>query len=178
MPKIGRLAVQVNRDFSSKQRRYPTYLPGVLPRQDSEDGAYVCAGRSGADTYAFLTDSGIIPFSGHRYHTVFGSETDALEDAMLNARMHIEQGSHGVARGYTVICKSGQRGVVFSDPELAAQAFLRARVHDRPFVLRHHGGSSIVIASAKDGKKRIEPAGVDDTFSTAYECAADALLAS
>lgn len=97
---------------------------------------------------------------------------------MLNSRMHSEQGCLGVAMAYTVICKSGQRGVVFSDPELAAQAFLRARVLDRPFVLRHHGGSSIVIASAKEGKKRIEPAGVDDTFRTAYECAADALPAA
>lgn len=75
---------------------------------------------------------------------------------------------------YTVICKSGQRGVEFDDPDLAAQAFVRARVLDRPFVLRHLAGASIVIASSKAGSKRIEPAGVDDTFRRAFESAADA----
>lgn len=74
---------------------------------------------------------------------------------------------------YTVICKSGQRGLEFDDPELAAQAFVRARVLDRPFVLRHQGGASIVIASSKAGSKRIEPEGVDDTFRRAFESVAD-----
>lgn len=74
---------------------------------------------------------------------------------------------------YTVICKSGQRGLVFDDPTLAAQAFARARVLDRPFVLRHMGGASIVIASSKAGSKRIESAGVDDMFRRAFESAAD-----
>lgn len=75
---------------------------------------------------------------------------------------------------YTVICKSGQRGQVFDDPELAAQAFVRARVLDRPFVLRHKGGASIVIASARAGSKRIEPGSVDDMFRRAFESAAGA----
>lgn len=75
---------------------------------------------------------------------------------------------------YTVICKSGQRGLVFDDPEMAAQAFVRARVLDRPFVLRHKGGASIVIASSNAGRKRIEPGSVDDTFRRAFESAADA----
>jgi len=62
--------------------------------------------------------------------------------------------------------------LVFDDPVLAAQAFVRARVRDRPFVLRHQGSASIVIASSKAGSKRIEPAGVDDTFRRAFESAA------
>jgi len=83
------------------------------------------------------------------------------------------QGAHNLqSAAYTVICKSGQRGLVFDDPALAAQAFVRARVRDRPFVLRHQGSASIVIASAKAGSKHIEPAGVDDTFRRAFESAA------
>lgn len=77
------------------------------------------------------------------------------------------------AAAYTVICKSGQRGIEFDDPRLAAQAFARARVLDRPFVLRHQGGASIVIASSKAGCKLVEPAGVDDYFRAAYESVSD-----
>lgn len=77
------------------------------------------------------------------------------------------------AATYTVISKSGQRGLEFHDPALAAQAFARACARDRPFVLRHHGRSSIVIASSKAGKKSIEPSGADDRFRLAYEWAAD-----
>jgi hypothetical protein len=69
---------------------------------------------------------------------------------------------------YTVICKSGQRGREFTDPRLAALAFLRTRDQDRPFVLRHRGGTSYVIASAKTGAKRIEGDSMDDLFTAAY----------
>lgn len=72
---------------------------------------------------------------------------------------------------YTVICKSGQRGVEFSDARLAALAFLRAPAVDRPFVLRHQGNATHVIASAKAGIKLIEPGRLDDIFRAAYESA-------
>lgn len=78
----------------------------------------------------------------------------------------------GVVRSvaYTVISKSGQRGTEFNDPDLAARAFFSAREQDRPFVLRHRGKSSYVIASAKAGTKRIDPNSPgDDSFRHAYE---------
>ncbi|MGW8392686.1 hypothetical protein [Pseudoduganella sp. HUAS MS19] len=82
-------------------------------------------------------------------------------------------GSHSVRHEmYTVICKSGQRGIEFSDARLAALAFLRAPAYDRPFVLRHQGNATHVIASAKAGTKLIEPGRSDDTFRTAYESVA------
>ena len=82
--------------------------------------------------------------------------------------------SHGVRHEmYTVICKSGQRGIEFSDARLAALAFLRAPATDRPFVLRHHGNATLVIASAKAGTKLIEPGRLDDAFRAAYESASN-----
>lgn len=89
---------------------------------------------------------------------------------MTISSMH---GGQGVGKGgtaYTVVCKSGQRGTEYSDPDLAAQAFFGAQERDRPFVLRHRGNATSVIASAKAGAKQIAAnwAG-DDQFRTAYE---------
>jgi len=69
---------------------------------------------------------------------------------------------------YTVVAKSGQRGTPFSDPALAALAFARANEHDRPFVLRHRGDRSVVIALTKSGRKSLQ-AGQDSEggFGTA-----------
>lgn len=81
--------------------------------------------------------------------------------------------SHNVRHAlYTVICKSGQRGIAFSDARLAALAFLRAPAYDRPFVLRHQGNATHVIASAKAGTKLVEPGRSDDSFRAAYESVA------
>jgi len=81
--------------------------------------------------------------------------------------------SHSVRQEiYTVICKSGQRGIEFSDARLAALAFLHAPAYDRPFVLRHQGNATHVIASAKAGTKLIEPGRLDDSFRAAYESVA------
>lgn len=89
-----------------------------------------------------------------------------MENSMT--RFLNDRGVRSVA--YTVISKSGQRGTEYSDPGLAAQAFFSAREQDRPFVLRHHGKSSYVIASAKAGTKRIDPNSPgDDSFRHAYE---------
>lgn len=75
-----------------------------------------------------------------------------------------------VATAYTVIPKTGQRGTEFDDPELAARAFFHARNEDQPFVLRHRGAATSVIAVAKSGRKQISPdcAG-DDFFRAAFE---------
>lgn len=84
--------------------------------------------------------------------------------------MHIEKGRIRGGAVYTVIRKSGQRGTVYSDPCLAAQAFMQAPEHDRPFVLRHLGDASIVIASSKTGGKQIVGScSDDDQFRSAYE---------
>ncbi len=89
-----------------------------------------------------------------------------MESSM--ARFFNDIGVRSVA--YTVISKSGQRGTEFSDPGLAAQAFFSAQEQDHPFVLRHRGKSSYVIASAKAGTKRIDPNSPgDETFRHAYE---------
>lgn len=89
---------------------------------------------------------------------------------MTNSAMHVgHDGSNG-AMAYTVICKSGQRGTEFNDPGDAALAFFRAREQDRPFVLRHRGNMSYVIASAKAGAKHIATSGgVDVVFRSAFE---------
>lgn len=84
--------------------------------------------------------------------------------------MHGGQGGVGGRTAYTVVCKSGQRGTEYSDPDLAAQAFFRAEDRDRPFVLRHRGNATSVIASAKAGAKQIAANWTgDDQFRTAYE---------
>jgi hypothetical protein len=89
---------------------------------------------------------------------------------MENSMAHFlnDRGVRSVA--YTVISKSGQRGTEFSDPGLAAQAFFSAREQDHPFVLRHRGKSSYVIASARAGTKCIDSNSPgDDSFRHAYE---------
>lgn len=75
-----------------------------------------------------------------------------------------------VATAYTVIPKTGQRGMEYDDPGLAARAFFHARNEDRPFVLRHRGTATIVIAVAKSGRKQItaDCAG-DEFFRAAFE---------
>ncbi|WP_342114478.1 hypothetical protein [Pseudoduganella sp. OTU4001] len=84
--------------------------------------------------------------------------------------MHGKPGGRNGGTAYTVICKIGQRGTEYSDPGQAAQAFFGASERDRPFVLRHRGNASFVIASANAGAKQIAAkwAG-DDQFRTAYE---------
>lgn len=66
---------------------------------------------------------------------------------------------------YTVVAMSGARGTEFSDPEEAALAFSRANASFRPFVLRHQGSSSVVVASTNKGRKciRATPA-IGDRF--------------
>ena len=59
------------------------------------------------------------------------------------------------ALAYTVVVKSGQRGTLFSDPAMAAQAFARASERDLPFVLRHRGERSVVIANTICGRKLV-----------------------
>jgi hypothetical protein len=59
------------------------------------------------------------------------------------------------APAYTVVAKSGQRGTPYSDPAMAALAFARASETDRPFVLRHRGNRSVVIADTRRGLKMI-----------------------
>jgi hypothetical protein len=59
------------------------------------------------------------------------------------------------APAYTVVVKSGQRGISFSDPAMAAQAFARASERDLPFVLRHRGDRSVVIANTICGHKLV-----------------------
>lgn len=89
---------------------------------------------------------------------------------MTISSMHVEQGGRGGGTAYTVVCKSGQRGTEYRDPELAAQAFFGALEEDRPFVLRHRGNATIVIASARSGAKQITASWPsDDKFRTAYE---------
>ena len=89
---------------------------------------------------------------------------------MASSAMNARKASGALVTAYTVICKSGQRGIVFSDPGLAARAFFSAREEDRPFVLRHRGNATCVIASAKAGAKQIEPSVVaHDTFSAVFE---------
>jgi hypothetical protein len=70
---------------------------------------------------------------------------------------------------YTVVCKSGQRGMEFSDPGLAARAFSLANEQDRPFVLHHRGSRSVVIAGTRCGRKVLsyENAG-EEKFSAAF----------
>lgn len=74
------------------------------------------------------------------------------------------------ATAYTVIPKTGQRGTEYDDPGLAAEAFFHARSEDRPFVLRHRGAATSVIAVVKAGKKQItsECTG-DECFRMAIE---------
>lgn len=89
---------------------------------------------------------------------------------MTISSMHSEQCGRSGGTAYTVICKSGQRGTVYNDPSLAAEAFYRAQERDRPFVLRHRGNATIVIASAKSGAKQITASSSgDDGFRSAYE---------
>jgi len=60
---------------------------------------------------------------------------------------------------YTVVAKSGQRGTPHSDAALAALAalaFARASERDRPFVLRHRGDRSVVIANTRSGRKLVD----------------------
>lgn len=89
---------------------------------------------------------------------------------MGTSSTHVELGERNAVAAYTVIRKSGQRGIEYSDPGLAAQAFFGALEQDRPFVLRHRGNATLVIASAKAGTKQIAShwAG-DDQFRIAYE---------
>jgi len=87
---------------------------------------------------------------------------------MTSATMGCSETRQFDSTAYTVICKSGQRGTEYSDPHLAALAFLRARDQDRPFVLRHRGATTCVIASAGSGAKRIDRDLMDDTFRAAY----------
>jgi len=89
---------------------------------------------------------------------------------MVTSSTHVELGERNAVAAYTVVRKSGQRGIAYSDPGLAAQAFFGALEQDRPFVLRHRGNASFVIASAKSGAKQVvvSRAG-DDQFRTAYE---------
>lgn len=72
------------------------------------------------------------------------------------------------ATAYTVIRKSGQRGMEFSDPRLAAMAFLEARGQDQPFVLRHRGSATSVIVSIRPGSRRIVWNMFDESFIAAY----------
>lgn len=89
---------------------------------------------------------------------------------MTISAMHVEQGGRNVVTAYTVIAKSGQRGTEYTDPGDAALAFFGARVQDRPFVLRHSGSATYVIASARAGAKRLEPNWTtDDSFRDAFE---------
>lgn len=92
---------------------------------------------------------------------------------MANSTSDVSGASSVRATAYTVVCKSGQRGTEFTDPKLAALAFLDAREQDRPFVLRHRRGATCVIASARGGAKQIEPALTDDVFRIAYESLAN-----
>ncbi|MTW10134.1 hypothetical protein GM658_05920 [Pseudoduganella eburnea] len=89
---------------------------------------------------------------------------------MTISSMHDGQSGRSGGTAYTVVCKSGQRGTEYSDPDQAAQAFFRAQEQDRPFVLRHRGNATLVIASARAGAKQIAAnwAG-DDQFRSAYE---------
>lgn len=77
------------------------------------------------------------------------------------------------ATAYTVVRKTGQRGIEYDDPGLAARAFFLARNEDRPFVLRHRGAATIVVAVAKSGRKQItaDCAG-DEFFRAAFEAVA------
>lgn len=87
---------------------------------------------------------------------------------MTGAR-NVSAGSHlAAAPAYTVVSKSGQRGMQYSDPVLAVEAFARASERDRPFVLRHRSGVTYVIASAKAGSKRIEEPAADKKFHDAH----------
>jgi len=90
----------------------------------------------------------------------------------FSAMRHSEVGG-ARSTAYTVICKSGERGQEFSDPRLAALAFLRSKAQDRPFVLRHRGGVTRVIASAKAGAKCIEEHAADEKFHAAYDALAN-----
>lgn len=93
---------------------------------------------------------------------------------MTDSAMHVEHAGRIGATAYTVICKSGQRGTEFSDPGDAALAFFRAREQDRPFVLRHSGNASYVIASATTGAKHISASGgMDDVFRSTFEALTD-----
>lgn len=75
-------------------------------------------------------------------------------------RMPRSTSTAGSVPAYTVVWRSGARGTEFADPDLAAQAFSRADASHRPFVLRHQGNSSVVIASTNKGRKAIRPMGV------------------
>jgi hypothetical protein len=86
----------------------------------------------------------------------------------ISTMKQLEVGGAG-STAYTVICKSGERGKEFSDPRLAALAFLQSSERDRPFVLRHRGGETCVIASAKAGAKHIEEHSTDELFHAAYD---------
>lgn len=89
---------------------------------------------------------------------------------MTISAMHMNQGRSKGGAAYTVICKSGQRGMAFDDPRLAAQAFFHAREQDRPFVLQHRGNATYVIASAKAGAKQVIANWCEDeTFYQAFE---------
>jgi hypothetical protein len=74
---------------------------------------------------------------------------------MIGARNVSAGVNLGAGPAYTVVPKSGQRGIQFSDPVLAAEAFARASEKDRPFVLRHRGERSIVIADTRRGRKLV-----------------------
>lgn len=83
---------------------------------------------------------------------------------------HVELAGADAGAAYTVIRKAGQRGTEFSDPGLAAREFFGAREQDRPFVLRHRGNATYVIATSKSGAKQIAMNGDgDDQFRSAYE---------
>lgn len=89
---------------------------------------------------------------------------------MATSSAHVELGGRTAVTAYTVIRKAGQRGTEYSDPDLAAQAFLGAQERDRPFVLRHRGNATFVIASSKSGAKQIAASwDGDDQFRIAYE---------
>jgi hypothetical protein len=74
---------------------------------------------------------------------------------MTKARNECVENAASAGTGYTVISKGGQRGTVFRDPRLAALAFLRASDLDRPFIMRHRGATTSVIASVRSGSKRM-----------------------
>jgi len=74
---------------------------------------------------------------------------------MDNVHSLVANSAHLEGPAYTVVAKSGQRGICFSDPMSAALAFARASENDRPFVLRHRGNRSVVIAETRRGYKSV-----------------------
>ena len=74
---------------------------------------------------------------------------------MISSNNQIAMTDRFEGAAYTVVAKSGQRGAEFSDPASAALAFAQASERDRPFVLRHRGNRSVVIAETRCGRKSV-----------------------